>query len=961
MKKILLRIILIVLFLSGGSGAHDIGGGYAPKMTVNKTTAPTVTDDRSKGFTVGSLWFDVTNGEEYVCGDPTLGAAVWWHYGEITQTESITGDWAFAPNGDGGLTSYDISVGDTDGSPTYGMMNIGDAAIGRTSYSVGNIDLDGALLYRNIGGPVSSQIEHIFTESTGNTCRFALPKSGAGNATYNPRSMLIAGPAPADTDFVTVGYWQTNNSIFDNLVCDTAGSGADVGIQNDLEVEGDIFVDSIKESTTGTGVSFNDFDISNVGDIALDSISGDANAIIIGDGADTVTLNPTTATSFSDKNITNVGDIALDTISSDARTTVTVTLGTDAGDDFVVGNNSALVVEGDNDRVGIGVAAPTVALDVAGDITLTKTASPGATGVRVDNPGALGNTFVDLRESGTSRVSLTYNNNSHIAKLQALEAGSVMQLLGDNGEGITVDENGDSSFDDNNITNVGEIDLDLIRADAANGSIIVELDNAAGADFIVGNNNALVVEGDNDRVGIGTNAPEVKLDIQGDTLIDNTSAEALLIRINSDGGDAFCVNTVNAAFPKVKIGTGVFPAALTGAQVLNVVDNGSWRAVLTNYTASNTGANDAQFLMARSRGTSSSPTVVSSTDRLGSLNFAGYDGNSFEFSARVLCEVDGAISDEVVPMKLTFETSQTESSGRGQRLVIKSNGLIGINEVTPDATLEIVTLSSSEEGLKVKGSASQTGALLNLVDSSDNIYLTSGDGLTGSEFVGNSQGVDIDFRWEGATEDKLFLVDAGNDQVRLGDGDTNYAMFASDGELSLVGAARVIINDDVEITVPAKGLASPPDDGEEDNFATLDFDDGDDEEIFFEYHLKHNYSPAGLFHVHVHFFTDAVPGGADETVEWSLEYKKVSEGEAFNFSAGTSSTTATQVLTSDDTVTEIYETQALTLTTTGFQPDNHILMRLHRNGGVGNDDYVGDARLFRIHIEYLSNKLGEAL
>ena len=67
----------------------------------------------------------------------------------------------------------------------------------------------------------------------------------------------------------------------------------------------------------------------------------------------------------SDGNITNVGDIALDTISSDAGTTVSVTLGTDAGDDFIAGNNSTLVVTGDNDRVGIGDAAPSHALHVA--------------------------------------------------------------------------------------------------------------------------------------------------------------------------------------------------------------------------------------------------------------------------------------------------------------------------------------------------------------------------------------------------------------------------------------------------------------------------------------------------------------------------------------------------------------------------------------------------------------------
>ena len=61
--------------------------------------------------------------------------------------------------------------------------------------------------------------------------------------------------------------------------------------------------------------------------------------------------------SFGDNNITNVGDIALDTISSDSGTSIGVTLGTDAGDDFNVGSGK-LVVEGDTGQVGVGTSDP---------------------------------------------------------------------------------------------------------------------------------------------------------------------------------------------------------------------------------------------------------------------------------------------------------------------------------------------------------------------------------------------------------------------------------------------------------------------------------------------------------------------------------------------------------------------------------------------------------------------------
>lgn len=105
----------------------------------------------------------------------------------------------------------------------------------------------------------------------------------------------------------------------------------------------------------------------------------DDDALYVGDGIGVVAVGTgdflrdgsrsmTGNLDVGDNNIVNVGDIALDTISSDAGTTVAVSLGTDAGDDFIVGNNNALVVEGDNDRVGIGTTTPGEKLDVDGNI-----------------------------------------------------------------------------------------------------------------------------------------------------------------------------------------------------------------------------------------------------------------------------------------------------------------------------------------------------------------------------------------------------------------------------------------------------------------------------------------------------------------------------------------------------------------------------------------------------------------
>lgn len=180
-------------------------------------------------------------------------------FNDATGVVTITGI------GGSGLTGYDLKVGDTS-TPDYGLIQTGDAAFGRVPYNAMSMDLDGSVVIRNLTVPATSNIEFAFLESGGTSVRFALAKSAAGNATYSARSMLIAGPSVWDDEIVTVGYWQTNNSIFDNLACDTSGDGADLAVQNDLEVEGDIFTDSIKESTSGAGVTF-------TGDISI--LNGD--------------------------------------------------------------------------------------------------------------------------------------------------------------------------------------------------------------------------------------------------------------------------------------------------------------------------------------------------------------------------------------------------------------------------------------------------------------------------------------------------------------------------------------------------------------------------------------------------------------------------------------------------------------------------------------------------------------
>ncbi len=58
------------------------------KNKFDATTAPTVNNDVTEGYSPGSQWADVTNDEFYICVDATEGAAVWV---EITQARGIAG------------------------------------------------------------------------------------------------------------------------------------------------------------------------------------------------------------------------------------------------------------------------------------------------------------------------------------------------------------------------------------------------------------------------------------------------------------------------------------------------------------------------------------------------------------------------------------------------------------------------------------------------------------------------------------------------------------------------------------------------------------------------------------------------------------------------------------------------------------------------------------------------------
>jgi hypothetical protein len=158
----------------------------------------------------------------------------------------------------------------------------------------------------------------------------------------------------------------------------------------------------------------------------------------------------TGAVSHSDANITNVGDISLDTISSDAGTSIGVTLGTDAGDDFNVGSGK-LVVEGDTGKVGIGDATPPFKLSVRHDSSSEPSIQAYGGSPATNNNAAQAadaNGFLRLGNEGAYHGQLVFNGRgSTQLELKNTYSGGSVSIVGGSG-GMKLD-NGATSWTSN--------------------------------------------------------------------------------------------------------------------------------------------------------------------------------------------------------------------------------------------------------------------------------------------------------------------------------------------------------------------------------------------------------------------------------------------------------------------------------------------------------------------------------
>lgn len=204
---------------------------------------------------------------------------------------------------------------------------------------------------------------------------------------------------------------------------------------------------------------------------------------------------------------------------------------------------------------------------------------------------------------------------------------------------------------------------------------------------------------------------------------------------------------------------------------------------------------------------------------------------------------------------------------------------------------------------------------------------------------------------------------------RFGDG-TNQTMLSATGLQTMAGTARVWKSVDLNPQLVKLPGANPPAEDNIDDFGFHRFDRGTEESVYYTFIIPDDFAAGdaslrGFYGFVVNH--PPVSPAANENVRMGFEFKKISEGDVFDFSTGTTSGYLDETIVADETAYIVHLTGYGTCTTTGWVPHDKILFRFYRDATAVEDTYDNEASasdndvwVKAYHLEYLSDKLGGA-
>ena len=451
------------------SVGHD---SSASSFTISSGTTLGTVNDRLVITTSGTTVSDNLS----VNGNTTLGNA-------SGDTLTITGASVSVPNNlnfDSNTLFIDAAnnrIGINDSTPSVALDVTGDGAF-TGSLSAGAISAASLTLTGNL------QVD-------GNT---TLGNASGDTLTVNASTLSLGGTLTIDGGTLIVN--PTTNTVTADILSVTGN--ATIG-----DASGDSFT-----VNAGTWSIANAVSASLGGTLNLDS-----GTLIVNPTTNTVTAAALAVTGAATVG-TTLGVTGATTLSSTLSVEGNTTLGNANTDTLTINGTSVsvpnnlnfdsntLFIDAANNRVGIGNAAPTVALDVTGSVLIS-------TNLTVNGNTTIGN-------AGTDTLTVT-------ATASLTEVGITGDLSCDNNVTVGAD-----------LTSAG-----IIATGSFNSNGSTTIGNASGDSFTVNSNavsvpnglnfdaNTLVIDATNNEIGIGTTAPDTKLHVMVSDATASSNANAI--------------------------------------------------------------------------------------------------------------------------------------------------------------------------------------------------------------------------------------------------------------------------------------------------------------------------------------------------------------------------------------------------------------------------------------------------
>lgn len=137
--------------------------------------------------------------------------------------------------------------------------------------------------------------------------------------------------------------------------------------------------------------------------------------------------------------------------------------------------------------------------------------------------------------------------------------------------------------------------------------------------------------------------------------------------------------------------------------------------------ASNNGGHRGVFKSTRAGGTLDSPTIPANNSAVFSLLGAIYDGSTNQATANIQMDVDGTVSTDTAPQRISFWTGTTTGGSRTEKMRISATGNVGIATTNPLYKLHV------EGDINYTGTLRLNGTQLNTtnIPEGTNLYYTS--------------------------------------------------------------------------------------------------------------------------------------------------------------------------------------------------------------------------------------------